>query len=56
MTNWSKLPNFNSLFKGFGEHVLAKIDTKPVVFVDFADATLQPNENIVEGLKCVSAL
>lgn len=40
MTNWSKLPNFNSLFEGFTTEVLAKIDKKPTIFVDFADATL----------------
>lgn len=56
MTNWSKLPNFNSLFKGFGEEVLAKIEPKPVVFVDFADATLQPDENIRVALEHVSSL
>ena len=45
MTNWSKLPNFNSLFEGFAK-ILSEIDKKPHVFIDFADATLQSDENI----------
>jgi sugar/nucleoside kinase (ribokinase family) len=54
-TNWTELPNFNSLLIGFNE-ILSEIDNRPGIFIDLADPAKRTDEDLREVLKLITAL
>lgn len=54
-TNWTELPNFNSLLIGFNE-LLKDVKNRPGIFIDLADPAKRTDEDLAEVVKLICAL
>ena len=55
-TNWTELPNFNSLLEGFNNEVLSKVDHRPYVFIDLADPAKRTDEDVLKVITLIKDL
>ncbi len=55
LTNWTELPNMNSLLKGFTE-ILAETDNRPGVFIDLVDPEKRTDADIKEVIEIIAAM
>ncbi|HHE37853.1 MAG TPA: carbohydrate kinase family protein [Candidatus Cloacimonetes bacterium] len=53
ITNWSSLPEMNSIIKGLNE-ICSEISHRPTVFFDLADPKKRTNEDILKVLSLIS--
>ncbi len=54
-TNWTELPNFNSLVEGFTE-ILSETDNRPGIFIDLADPAKRLDSDIKVVCELITAL